>query len=115
LARSLPLRISEAFMIEQKIIIVLIFIAAMVAVAVAVRLLSFSQKSKSINKVSAGEQLEIQSKLILEQGVTIYAVNFGSQKLIINVSKGNSGAASVTQIMQTGPRLPLTSAKFEVQ
>ena len=115
MARSLPLRISEAFMIEQKIIIVLIFIAAMVAVAVAVRLISFSQKSKSINKVFAGEKLEIQSKLILEQGVTIYAVNFGSQKLIINVAKGNSVNASVTQIIQTGPHLPLTSEKVEVQ
>lgn len=115
MARSLPLRILEAFMIEQKIIIVLIFIAAMVAVAVAVRLLSFSQKSKSLNKVPAGEQLEMQSKLILEQGVTIYAVNFGSQKLIINVAKGNSVNASVTQIMQTGSHLPLTSAKVEVQ
>lgn len=98
-------------MIEQKIILVLIFIAAMIAVAVAVRLLSFSQKSKSMNKVFAGEQLEIQSKLILEQGVTIYAVNFGSQKMIINVAKGNSVTASVTQIIQTGPHLPLSSAK----
>jgi len=102
-------------MIEQQIITVLIFIAAMVAVAVAVRLLSFAQKSKSINKVSAGEQLEIQSKLILERGVTIYAVNFGSQKMIINVAKGNSVTASVTQIIQAGPHLPLSSEKVEVQ
>lgn len=102
-------------MIEQKIILVLIFIAAMVAVAVAVRLLSLSQKSKSTNNFSAGEQLEIQSKLILEPGVTIYAVNFGSQKMIINVAKGNSGTASVTQIMQTGSQLPLSSAKVEVE
>lgn len=102
-------------MLEQKIYIVLIFIAAMVAIAIAVRLLSFSQKTKSINKVFAGEQLQIQSKLILEQGITIYAVNFGSQKIIISVAKGNSVTSSVTQLIHTEPNISLSSATVEVE
>lgn len=101
-------------MLEQKIIIVLIFTAVMIIVAFAVRFLSFSSQPKIVDKAPLGQQLKLQSKLILEPGITIYAVKFGSQQMIINVAKGNSITASVTQIILNKTHSPLTSEKVEV-
>ena len=94
-------------MLEQKIIIVFLFIAIMVLIAIMVRSIASLKKSNHSDKTPTGNKLRMHSKLTLEPGVNVYAIEYGSQQIIINVSKGKAVTSSLTQIVPIDTRLQL--------